>query len=307
MSYEILRKMNKTINKTIFGIILLVLTLSFAAAIVIDADYVTLYPGEQGKVGIDIENNENFDIEDVSVSLELGSQRILNEFGIVISETEALPFTVIGSSEKDVDDLDEDDDDSVSFTLRPSTDITPGDYNIPYIVKYTNAENDSETFEKSGSFGLRVSAKTEIDFSVEVRDNAIVGREGKVSLEIINKGLGEIKSVSVQIFPNGFELLSKNKVFVGTIDSDDTDVATFNVIYKTENPVFSAKVEYKDFDNNDRVETVDINFKVYTEEEALQLGIIQKSNTLIYGLVIAILIVAWLIWRIIKKKRKNRR
>ena len=111
----------------------------------------------------------------------------------------SLPFTIVGSSEKDIDDLDEDDDDGVSFIIKASTDITPGDYNIPYLIEYINAEEDNETFEKTGSFGLRVSAKTEIDFIVEVRENAIVGQEGKISLEIINKGLGEIKSVSVQI------------------------------------------------------------------------------------------------------------
>ncbi|HEB46861.1 MAG TPA: hypothetical protein ENI22_00135 [Candidatus Pacearchaeota archaeon] len=300
---------NKIFNKAtfgVFGIILAIFALSFASAIVVNADYIILFPGEEGRITVEIENNENFDIESVSISLELGSQKIFNEFGVVVSETEALPFTVIRSSERDVDDIDEDDEESVSFTLRANTDITPGDYNIPYAVKFVNAENDSETFEKEGSFGIRVSAKTEIDFSVDLRDNAIVGREGKVSLEIINKGLGEIKSVSVLILPNGFELLSKNKIFIGTIDADDTDLATFDVIYKTSNPVFSAKIEYKDFDNNNHVETISIPFKVYTEEKALELGIIKKSKTLTYGLSGGVVVLAWFVWRRIKKKRKNR-
>ena len=261
------------------------------SSIVVDATYITLFPGEEGRVTIEIENNENFDIEDVSLAL------ILDE----------VPFTSVGSSEKDVDDIDENDEETVSFTLRPSTDITPGDYNIPYFVKFVNAENDTESFSKEGSFGIRVSAKTEIDFSVDIRDSAILDREGKISLEIINRGLGEIKSVSVQILPNGFELLSKNKVFVGTIDADDTDLATFNVIYKTTNPVFSARVSYKDFDNNNIVEIVNIPFSVYTEEKAIELGIINKSNTLAYVFSAGIIIVGWFVWRRIKKNRKNRR
>mgnify|MGYP000055443396 FL=1 len=300
---------NKIFNKAtfgIFGIILAIFALSFASSIVVDADYIILFPGEEGRITVEIENNENFDIEDISISLELGSQKIFNDFGTVVSETEALPFTVMGSSERDVDDIDEDDEESVSFTLRANTDITPGDYNIPYIVKFVNAENDSESFEKEGSFGIRVSARTEIDFSVDVRDNAILGREGKISLEIINKGLGEIKSVSVRILPNGFELLSKDKIFIGTIDADDTDLATFDVIYKTRNPVFSARVDYKDFDNNDNTDIVNIPFKVYTEDEALELGIIKRNNTLTYFFAAGVIIVGWLVWRRIKKKRKNR-
>ena len=283
--------MNAKLNKFIIGMILAVFAINFISAIAVNADYVTLFPGEEGKVTVGIENNENFDIESVSMALNLDN----------------IPFASIGSSEKDFDDIDEDDKDSVSFTLRPSTDIKPGDYNIPYLVKFTNVENSSETFEKEGSFGIRVSAKTEIDFSVEVRDSAIVGREGKVSLEIINRGLGEIKSVSVLILPNGFELLSKDKIFIGTIDADDTDLATFDVIYRTTNPTLSARVEYKDFDNNDHVETVNIPFEAYTEKKALELGIITKSNTWTYVIGAGIIVLAWLIWRAIKKRRKNRK
>ena len=278
-------------TKIAFGFFLLVLTIGFAAGIIVDSNYETIYPGESEEIRLEIENNENFDIEDVSLALDLSD----------------LPFTTIGSSEKDVDDIDDDDDEKVSFNLRASIDITPGDYNIPYILKYVNAENNSEEFEKTGSFGLRVSAETDLDFVVDVQDNAIVGEEGEISLEIINKGLGEIKSMSVQIFPQGFELLSKDKIFVGTIDADDSDTATFDVIYKTTNPILSAKVEYKDFDNKDQTETVNLSFKVYTKEKALELGILQKPNYIIY-LIIGILVIAYIIHRILKKRRrKNRR
>jgi len=275
----------KTTNKLITGIFLLVITLSSASAVVVDADYITIYSGESGKISVEVENNENFDIESVSLALE-------------ISE---LPFTSVGSSEKDIDDIDEDDDDSVSFTLRASTDIVPGDYNIPYTLTYINAENNSESFEKTGSFGLRVSAKTDLDFALEIRENAIVGDEGRISLEIINKGLGEVKSVSVQIFPNGFELLSKNKVFVGTVNSDDTDLASFDVIYKTQNPILSVSVEYRDFDNQVQIQNVEIPFNVYTKEKAIELGLIKKSNAKTYFIVFLILVVGWFF------KRKDRK
>lgn len=280
--------------KITFGFFLLVLITGFAVGIIVDSTYETIYPGESKKIILEIENNENFDIEDVSLALDLSN----------------LSFTVVGSSEKDVDDIDEDDDESVSFTLRASTDITPRDYNIPYILKYVNAEaeNESEGLEKTGSFGLRVSAKTDLDFVVDVQDNAIIGEEGEISLEIINKGLGEIKSMSVQIFPQGFELLSKEKIFVGTIDADDSDTATFDVIYKTTNPILSAKVEYKDFDNKDQTETVNLSFKVYTKEEALELGILKKPNYILYLVIGGILIIMYIIRKVLKKrKRKNRR
>jgi len=298
----------KTTKNIITGIFLLVLTLSFASAVVVDAEYITIFPGEPGTLELEIENNENFDIEDVSIALELGARPISNNLGIVIGETEALPFTIVGSSEKDIDDIDEDDEETKSFTIRAFSDINPGDYNIPYVLKYTNAEDSNFSFEKTGSFGLRVSAKTELDFALEIRDNAIVGEEGRISLEVINKGLGEIKSLSVQIFPSGFELLSKDKVFVGTVSADDTDLASFDVIYKSGSPIFSAKVTYKDFDNVEQTETLNLFFKAYTREEALEIGLINKSNTKLYSGIVLVLFVVWFFWRRRKKKkRKDRR
>lgn len=276
-------------SKTLGIIAVIILAeMALASALAIDANYLAIYPGGQGKVDVKIDNNENFDIQDISMALNLAN----------------LPFTSVGSSEKNIDEINEDDDDKISFTIKASNDIKPGDYNIPYTIKYTNSDND-ESLEKDGSFGLRVSAKTEIEFSIDVGENPIIDQQGKVSLEIINRGLGDIKAVYVEITPQGFDLLSQNKVFIGTIAADDTDSASFDVVYKSTSPVLNAKVYYKDFDNNDQTEDVNILFKVYTREEALNLGLIKKNNTWIYVIILVILIIAWFVWRRIKKRKKN--
>lgn len=271
----------------------LVSMVAFASAVVVDSEYVTTYAGEEASVKIEVENNFNYDIEDVSIKLNL----------------ENLPFTSVSSSEKELDDLDEDDDDSVIFTLKVSNDVVPGDYDIPYVVSYTNADTENKS-SSEGSFGIRVSAKTDIDFSVEAQgentEAAIVGQKGTISFRIINKGLGEIKFVSVQIFPSEYELLSADKVYIGNIDSDDSDFATFDVIFKSASPTLSARVEYKDFDNKAQTETMTLPIKVYTREQALELGLIQENQTGLYIGIVAGLLIIWLVWRKIKKRRKNK-
>jgi hypothetical protein len=272
------------------GLVFLVLTASFISAVIADAEFVTVNPGEEGKITLNVENNENFDIENVHVSL------ILTD----------LPFSSVGSSSKDVDDLDEDDDDSTTFTLRASTDAVPGDYDIPYTIKYVDAQDNTKSFTDNGSFGIRISAQTDLDFSAETRETSIIGQEGQISLEIINRGLGEVKSVSVELVPQGFELLSANKIFVGTIDSDDSDIATFDVVYRAKNPIVTAKISYKDFDNKDQAQVVNLPIKTYTRDEALQLGLIEKSNTLLYVGLIVLLIILWIAWRTVRKRRKKK-
>ncbi len=265
------------------------MSLSFVSPIVVDSDFTTLYPGEEGKITLEIENNENFDIEDVSIRLIL----------------EEVPFTSVGSSEKDADDIREDKDEDVSFTLRPSTDIVPGDYNIPYEVTFYDEDDDETPLKKTGSFGIRVSARTDIDFSVYTSDNAIVGKNGEITFEIVNKGLGEIKSVLVEVFPQGYDLLSKEKIFIGSVDPDDTEIATFDVIFNSPTPVLKVDVNYKDFDNNEHSELVSLPFKVYTTEEATQLGLIGQGGVGTYIIIVIILIIVWIIYRQIKKRRRR--
>lgn len=289
---------NKLLTITIALIFLI--SIGFASALIVDADYATMYAGESKTISIDVENNHAFDIEDVSIQLMLS---IVLPDGTPVS----LPFTVIGSSEKTLDDLDDDDDDSASFTIKVSTDIIPGDYNIPYHISYVNADDTNEEFEKTGTFGLRVSAKTDLDFTIETRETPVVGQEGKISLEIINKGLGEIKSVQVEIFPEGFELISKSKIFIGTIDADDTDLASFDILYKETNPTLNTKITYKDFDNEEHTENVNLPFSVYTKEEALEKGIIKKNNIGLYITILVILIIIWVIYRKFKKAKRNKR
>ena len=183
----------KPITKTIIALGILAVYLfsmiAFASAVLVDADYITVYAGEEGKVSINVENNENFDIEDVSVSLVLST---LSSTRQLIS----LPFAIIGSSAKSLDDLDTDDDDSASFTLRASNDATPGDYNIPYVVRYTKEGNTNQS-KSEGTFSIRVSAETDLDFGADVKgatiDSAIVGQKGKITLEIIEGGATNVK------------------------------------------------------------------------------------------------------------------
>jgi hypothetical protein len=276
--------MNKQILTTIFAIFI---SLSLVSALSVDADYVSVYPGEEGKISIDIHNNDDFDIEFVSMELNL----------------EKVPFITIGSSEKSIDEIDEDDKEKVTFTIKPSTEVIPGDYEIPYTIKYTNV--DTETIAtKTGSFGLRVNAKTELAFSTESKNN-VINQKGKITLKIVNKGLGEVKFISVQVFPQGYDLLSPDTVYIGNIASDDSDTASFDVFFNTLSPSVSAKVTYKDLDNKDQSKTVILPIGVYTEEKALELGIIHKSNTMFYVGIIVVLLIIWFIYRKIKKRNKK--
>ncbi len=275
----------KLLTLSIFTILF---SLSFASAVIIDSVSIgKLYPSQSTSLSVSIKNTLNDDVEDVSLVLNLDGTK----------------FTTIGGSEDSEDEIREGRSETFNFVIKTSSDITPGDYNIPYTITYTDINDEEKT--KKGSLGVTVSAKTEINYGVEVKDNIVEGN-GKISLKIINSGLGEIKFVSVKIISSdGFEILSNNEDYIGTINSDDFELATFDVFYKKTGASITALVKYKDFDNKDQSETITLPVQVYSREKALEIGLIKRNKTWIYVVIITLIII-WFVYRKIKKRRKNK-
>lgn len=278
-------------NKDIFvaGIALMFLfSISLASSAVFISNTVqdTIYPGDSGELTISLKNDFDYDIEDVSLSLDL-------------SETK---FTAIGSSEKNMDEIKDGDKEDFKFTIKSASDLSPGDYLIPYTISYTHGNTSTLT----GFIGVSVKSKINLDFSVFI-DKPIVGEKSRLGLKIINKGFGEIKFASVTIEPSGYKLLSSEKVYIGLVDSDNFETASYDVIFTKENARLVATVSYLDFENNEKSELVDLPLEIYSQEEAKSLGIISSNNSVLYLLILGIAIALFIIIRKIRKKRKLQR
>lgn len=274
-------------TKILFGaVFMLVLALSLTSAMVVksvEAD--NFQPGSEQDISLEIKNTLNEDAEDVSLTLDLTG----------------LPFSIIGS-EDNPDEISEDDNENFDFTIKAANSAKAGDYTIPYVITYNLGSNISQS-SKTGTFTLTVEAEPELVYSVST-DTPVVGSKAKLTLNIINKGLGDAKFVSLTLIPEGYTLLSDENVYIGTIDSDDTQKENFEVIFTKQNPTLTAKVEYKDFDNNLITKTINLPVTVYSQEQALKLGIIKANNTGVYILVLAVGIIGWIIIRKIRKKKR---
>jgi hypothetical protein len=284
----------KIINTIILGTIAILLSLSMvsmASAVTIsEISTLKIYPGEQASVSIEVSNNLNDDVEDVSLTLNLDNTG----------------FISIGGNEESEDEIREDKEETFTFRLKAPSTIEPGAYNIPYTLVYTFQDED---IEKKGSFGVEVSAKTELDYSVETEGN-VVGDKGKISLMIVNSGLGDIRFVSVSLANSksgGYTLLSNPQVYVGTVDSDDFETATFDVRFDKKNVVLNAVVKYKDFENEDQIETITLPVNVYSVDEAFDLGIKKKNSTPIYLSTVVLLIILWFVYRSWRKRQRQKK
>jgi hypothetical protein len=287
----------KTKTKLFTGIALfLVVSLFFInLASAISIDQVTqdkLYPGEQAGVNIEVKNTLDDSIENVNLMLDLSNTN----------------FISVGSASDSIDEIFDGDTETFNFEIKASSDIKPGDYNVPYILTYNipNSVNSTGIVIERGTVGISVGAKTELDYFA-LTENPVVGQKGTVSLKIINSGLADIKFVDVKITSNGFTLLGSNENYIGTVSSNDFETATYDVIFSSDQARLSGTVSYKDFDNNDITQNFDLPLTVYTQQRALELGIIQPNNSWIYLVIIVVLVILWFVWRIIRKRRKKKK
>lgn len=273
----------------VIGMLLVCLFANMASALAVNSvDYNKFYPGDTTDLKVELKNSLNYDVEDVSLTLNLANTQ----------------FTTSGSSEDNVDGIDEDDEETFNFELKAVSSAVPGDYNIPYTISYLDDSGDEQT--KTGTIGITLSAKTELEYGIETEGN-IVGQQGKIAIKITNRGLANVGFVSVSIgSSNGFEFLDVKEEYIGEVSSDDYETANFNVLFKSTSASLTAVVKYKDFDNKEQTETIPFSVSVYSREKALELGLIKKPNYWIY-IIIVLLLVIWFVWRRIKKSRANKR
>ena len=275
-------------NALITTAFLLVLTIASASALIVNSvNTPILSPGEEGVINFEVENNLNQDAEDVSVSINLAN----------------LPFVSIGGSQESVEEINTDDEEDFSFRIKAANDISPGDYSIPYSIEF---KLNDELQKREGTIGVSVAGETKLDYTIST-ENPVVGQQGKITLKIINKEFGDAKFVLVKVFPDGFTTLSDTQEYIGTIDSDDFESVAFDVVFKSPNPIFTARVEYKDFSNKDIAETIDLPIVVYSREKAIELGIIKQNNTILYILIAVTAILLWLLWRTLRKRARLKR
>lgn len=292
--------MKSKIIYTLSLIILLALASLVSAQVTIEeVNQESLHPGQQARLSLEISNDFNYDIEDVSLSLIFGSvqqgQINLNQEVILSS---------VGSSTDNQDKINEDDSESFGFDIKASNNAVPGTYNIGYILSYKR-ENTNETIEKTGTIGITIKADPIIELSLDSENN-IIGQRGTIKIKIVNKGLADARFVNLKVKDySGITLLSSDNVYFGTIDSDDFDNANFNVIFSKKSGYLNIELEYMDFENDRETITEELAFSAYTQEEAIQKSILKKNNTSLYVIGIILFLLVWFIIRKIRKNRKN--
>lgn len=280
----------------VFLIVSTLINISLLSALTINS--VLIEPNEisQGdlvNIEIDLKNNGEEDINNIDINLDL----------------QELPFAPFESSSGyGIAEIKSGKIKSARFKLITLSDAKSQIYKIPVKITYFE-ENELQVITKISLISLGVISKPIIGINVE--ENLLLkGKNNELSIKVINKGLGDIKFLEIEIMDsNNFDLLSSKKVYIGDLDSDDFDTVSFKVFFKENIPNkinFPIKIEYSDSLNKEYSENLNISLDVYAKEKAKELGLIEKNYYAETVSLVITLILAFILYRIWKTSKRKK-
>lgn len=292
----LINKMKKIITILAIGIYLLSL-ISIANALIINSVSTSpdeVAPGESSRISISLKNNDDFDIEDVSTTLDFTN----TPFAPYNSGSDYLISEILEGKTK-----------SAEFDIIALNNAASGIYKIPVKIEYRESGQEDGTPNKikTSLISIMINSKPILDISSE--DGLLLkNQKNKVSLKIINKGLSDAKFLEMSVQGNSYAtLISQSKAYVGDVDSNDFQTQEFEIFFKENAPNsinLPVTITYKDISNKEYTENFDVSLKVYSKEQATQLGLVQQSYTGVIVLIIVILIIIFFVIRTLLRRRK---
>ena len=277
----------------IVGIVIGLYLVNLTSALIIQS--VSTYPdkispGESSEITMNIKNDGDNDLTDVSVRLDFtGLPLAPYNSGSSFNTNEILSGKI-----KEAD-----------FNIIADNSAVAGLYKIPIIITYN--ENDVIKTVQS-MISIRIDSEPVIEVS---SDSGLLlrGKENVVSIKIVNKGLGDAKFLDVETMPGTYyTLLTSPKSYIGDVSSNDYQTIDYNIYFKDPMPgtiYLPVTVRYKDATNKDFSINSQLALKVYSQKEATQLGLVSQSSIgYIIGAIIFIVVI-FFIYRIIRRRKKK--
>jgi hypothetical protein len=246
-------------------------------------------PGATANVQVVMRNYADSPLKNIKAKLDLSSSE--------------LPFGFIDSiGEKSLYQIASGDSATINFEIKAQSDADSKLYRIPLAINYMDSLGNS--YNKSGYVSLTVGDAP--DLSLFLTEGTLYEKTpGKITLQIVNKGLANVKFVTVKLNPSGeYDLVSPDEVYLGVIDSDDFETVDFTIYPKSEQAKLSLTLDFSDSNNNKFTKEYSKTLKVYSSSEAKRLGLKSASSTGIILFVIVILAGVFIYRRYRKKKAR---
>lgn len=212
-------------------------------------------PGSSVTVTVKLTNSFDYGMKDITLKLDIKS-----------SDT---PFAPVGATaERKISEIQPGKSAEVDFVIVPLPSTESNIYKVPLNVQYY--DELGKLYNKTELISIIVWDKPEIVASIKETEITSSLKTGNVLFNIVNKGLTNIKLLSVTLQPSAdYEILSASSIYVGSLDSDDDETAEFKVKIKSKEKEVPMPVvlEYRDTNNEKYNQEEDIVLRVYSNKE----------------------------------------
>lgn len=248
-------------------------------------------PGKMGKVDINLKNLALTFIKEIKIKLNL----------------DGVPFATMDSTNrKIVKQMEAGSGATVSFNLMAEPDADSKLYKVPIEIEFY--DRLGTRYNKNETVGLIVGAEPDLSVVLESSEIYSSGGIGEVIVKFVNKGVTDIKFLSVILGEGDYKTISPKEVYVGNIDSDDYETADFKIALKkvkSKEVILLLLIEYKDANNNEYSKEVELPLKIYSASEAKAIGLKKGSSKVGIFIVIIIVVLGIFIYMRWKKKGKK--
>lgn len=237
-------------------------------------------PGSTNQMQLRLENLASGQLKNIQVSLDTSSEN--------------LPMATAGSSQKNIASIDSGSVETLNYSLSIDESAENGVYKLPIQINFENEAGTS--FEQQTTTGINVGGEPQLDVGLNTEDAVTEGTR-ELTFRLVNKGHGSADFVSMELQENdNVEVIGSNDVYIGSMDADDFQTASFRVHVSAEqesvnvNEIeFPVELSYTD-QNGDRVETQNAQAELYSQDDLQRYGLSSGSSILPIA-VIAILII----------------
>ncbi len=198
---------------------------------------------------------------------------------------------------------------TVRYKLKVDEEAAEGDNEIRLQLKIGNGI--WQTYDEN-NFLIDVKDYDIPDVQVYLRESTIkqAGQVGTITIEMANTDLADIKFLQLTLLPTeDYQILSSsNYVYIGDVDSDDTETEDFEIYVSKgarDEIILPVLVKYQDINEKKYEESFSIKLRLYDSSDLRKLGLAEK-NYFAYiaaGVVVAAALLIY--WRSRRKQRQR--
>jgi len=192
-----------------------------------------LEPGQKAQLLITLENLADSSMKDVNVKIDFSK----------------VPIAPIGEmGEKKLRRINAGEINDILFNVAALPDAEGGIYKVPVLLTYT--DDIGTAYSVDGTIAVEINSEPDFYITLDSTTMTQSQKTGNIILKIVNRGLTNVKFLSVKILPvKDVKTISGDSVYIGDIDSNDFETADFRLKVSSDKIVLPLEIDYRDISN----------------------------------------------------------